>query len=141
MEHFIRIAFWIVTLSGCLLSLPIPENNIPLLRKHVKCPAEATFYTPSNVNEQCLTAALVCCEKELQTVANECNDTQNGTFIHLAQEYLTEVIENLEKKNGNVSITSTECACENWTENPFDVFLNKAESVLQQVYAAYSTSA
>ncbi|XP_078025786.1 uncharacterized protein il2 [Epinephelus lanceolatus] len=140
MEHFIRIAFWIVSLSGCLQteSQPIPDArsdfHIDSMLKNVNCSSGSTFYTPTNVQRECFTKALECVKKELYGTAKaECEDPYN--YISAALEQLHELTEELGKK-GNAPTSSTKCDCELWSETPFSEFLNKTENLLQAVNTA-----
>lgn len=57
MEHFIRTAFWIVILSGCLQAkhIPIEDFNIELMRKHVTCVSnfKPIFFFTINLQSFC----------------------------------------------------------------------------------------
>ncbi|XP_068596748.1 uncharacterized protein il2 [Brachionichthys hirsutus] len=142
MKDLQRIAFWILTLSLCLLAKPLPiidmdDSNIGLMREQVECPSDLTLYTPSNVKEQCITAALNCFVTELRgTAKDECEDPQKR--INPAVKFLELLTE---ERSGNVSIApknSDGCVCESWPPTPFSHFLEDMESFLQSQNAAAS---
>uniref|UniRef100_A0A4W6BVW4 Saposin B-type domain-containing protein n=1 Tax=Lates calcarifer TaxID=8187 RepID=A0A4W6BVW4_LATCA len=105
MEHFIRIAFWIVTISSCLQakSIRLEDLGIKRLRTEITC-----------VN--CLTTALDCVQKELAgTVKEECDGQK--IYIEQAIEFFERVHQEQEVSN-----------CERWPQKPFLKFLDQIDS-------------
>uniref|UniRef100_A0A3Q3K1W5 Interleukin n=1 Tax=Monopterus albus TaxID=43700 RepID=A0A3Q3K1W5_MONAL len=109
MENFIKIAFWIAFVSGCLQAKPFMRNSdIPNLKTDVKCLKHL-----SHTQEECIATALDCVVRELKgTVKLECEDPK---------DYI----------DSEAPRASSECACEKWPETPFNEFLEKMESLLQ----------
>uniref|UniRef100_A0A3Q1CE05 Interleukin n=1 Tax=Amphiprion ocellaris TaxID=80972 RepID=A0A3Q1CE05_AMPOC len=133
MEHFIRIAFWIFTLSGSLQakSLSVMSDfRISLMRDYVECP-NSTFYTPENVLDKCITTAVDCVMKELHGTANEeCTDREG--YINQALDAIDKIRKGgkMDKDHG---LTDTDCACEKWRQTSFSEFLNKTNDLLEKI--------
>uniref|UniRef100_A0A3P8UUY7 Interleukin n=1 Tax=Cynoglossus semilaevis TaxID=244447 RepID=A0A3P8UUY7_CYNSE len=127
MEHFTRISILIFTFFGCFQAAPYTDSKMYYLQRDVSCPPGSTFYAPTNVKVRTILCYL-CVLRELNgTVTAEC-DNSNG-YVGDTMEFLEERIE---------PPKSSECECERWQLTPFDVFLNKMESLLQMENAAKS---
>uniref|UniRef100_A0A4W6BP12 Interleukin n=1 Tax=Lates calcarifer TaxID=8187 RepID=A0A4W6BP12_LATCA len=131
MEHFIRIAFWIVTISSCLQakSIRLEDLGIKRLRTEITCEQNSAFYTPENVEVRpdCLTTALDCVQKELAgTVKEECDGQK--IYIEQAIEFFERVHQEQEATRN-----ASQCQCERWPQKPFLKFLDQIESLLQLV--------
>uniref|UniRef100_A0A3Q3K1X0 Interleukin n=1 Tax=Monopterus albus TaxID=43700 RepID=A0A3Q3K1X0_MONAL len=138
MENFIKIAFWIAFVSGCLQAKPFMRNSdIPNLKTDVKCPSNSTFYAPTNVKEECIATALDCVVRELKgTVKLECEDPKD--YIDSEVDHWNYILDELKRNPVSISpLSSSECACEKWPETPFNEFLEKMESLLQLVASTY----
>ncbi|XP_051277280.1 uncharacterized protein LOC127375303 [Dicentrarchus labrax] len=135
MEHFIRTAFWIVTLAGCLLANPVPKFDFDDLRIHliqesVECPDDSTFYAPKNVEDTCFTQALDCFMAELNgTMTEECGDKDG--YIEATVDVLKMVID--QRLNDGFALNnSSRCACENSPTIPISGFLDALTSLIQE---------
>ncbi|XP_069572623.1 uncharacterized protein il2 [Brachyistius frenatus] len=135
MEHFIKMAFCAVILSACLQARPMEYNVDGIIRliDEVTCLNNSIFYSPENVKEECITAALDCILRELNGTAKvECDDPAEGIDDVLEILYLK-----IQKRNTteNVLTNSEECACEIWPETPLNEFRNKFTTLLQLEYS------
>ncbi|KAM3612584.1 uncharacterized protein V6R79_010565 [Siganus canaliculatus] len=137
MEHFIRIVFWTVALSSCLLAKPLTfDSNIHLMKVELKCAPGLTLYTPSNVEKQCWVAALECFKTELSgMLGEECEDPA-GRISEEVEFLQLEIKQLLGKHNSNGQNHTTECACEKWPETNFKEFLNAEENLVQLTTSA-----
>uniref|UniRef100_A0A3Q2YMT1 Interleukin n=1 Tax=Hippocampus comes TaxID=109280 RepID=A0A3Q2YMT1_HIPCM len=131
MENILMTFFWICVISANVLanSLPLSDSKIPLMRKHVKCPSNSTFYAPTNIKViLCMTTALDCCLKELDgKIRKECDDPHE--YVDDAVEYLNVTID--EWKDSHPLTNSSQCACKRWPKTHLSHFLDKMESLLQ----------
>uniref|UniRef100_A0A3B5A458 Interleukin n=1 Tax=Stegastes partitus TaxID=144197 RepID=A0A3B5A458_9TELE len=114
MEHFIRIAFWIFTLSGSLQAGPLFKRatsdwNIDFMRANVTCVSDFKFniFIP-----KCITTALDCVMQELLGKARvECDDPENRIGQAL-ETYSTLSVTRI--RNGHGLTDSPDCVCEKW---------------------------
>uniref|UniRef100_A0A3P9NJH7 Interleukin n=1 Tax=Poecilia reticulata TaxID=8081 RepID=A0A3P9NJH7_POERE len=126
MEHFMRIAFWIFTLSvtlsdchpisGCNF---IPDFNIEFMKK-LTC---VSNFLPNILNIfKCHQSALECIYIELNgTAQHECDDPERR---------IEEGLEALKRKMPNN--TPSACACEKWPQKSFTEFLERYKSLLEK---------
>uniref|UniRef100_A0A673A5C2 Interleukin n=1 Tax=Sphaeramia orbicularis TaxID=375764 RepID=A0A673A5C2_9TELE len=120
MKHFIRTAFWIFTLFGCLLAIPTRLMEEP----------DSTFYTQKNlrVRPECITTALNCFHQEFDgTVREEC-EGPHGEIEDVLCLLKTKI--NARESAGHVLNNSTACACEQGSEVPFHDFLMGLQTLL-----------
>uniref|UniRef100_A0A3B3VPL7 Interleukin n=1 Tax=Poecilia latipinna TaxID=48699 RepID=A0A3B3VPL7_9TELE len=140
MEHFMRIGFWIftlsVTLSDCLpvrdcrLPNTIPDYNIEFMR-NLAC---VSNFLPNILN---IFSALECIYNELEGTATvECDDPDRRI-----QQGLDALKFKIEKMTNNTAPPNpSACACEAWPQMSFTKFLGKYESLLQKENAAKAAS-
>ncbi|KAM9741233.1 uncharacterized protein il2 [Menidia menidia] len=137
MEHFIRTAFWIVTLSvtlsGCHPLYFLQMNYDIELMKEITCVEGSQFYSPVDVEPECITAALLCVHGELKTIIDECEDINKRTLQ--ANETLSHKIEG---RGGTNQEVPKGCECEVWPQKPLGKFLEDYRTLLQQEKALAS---
>ncbi|XP_030001844.1 interleukin-15-like [Sphaeramia orbicularis] len=137
MKHFIRTAFWIFTLFGCLLAIPTRlmeagstdlDFDIDNLMANFKCEPDSTFYTQKNLRPECITTALNCFHQEFDgTVREEC-EGPHGEIEDVLCLLKTKI--NARESAGHVLNNSTACACEQGSEVPFHDFLMGLQTLL-----------
>uniref|UniRef100_A0A674B600 Interleukin n=1 Tax=Salmo trutta TaxID=8032 RepID=A0A674B600_SALTR len=113
MDRLYRISFLTLFLAGCLQGNPICrlQVGIKYLEKEITCP-DSVFYTPTEVEDNCIVAALACSIKELSIVKAECLD--NVTNWENMQHHIdstTAALQMMIDKDNSTTDTS-ECICE-----------------------------
>uniref|UniRef100_A0A3B5RDM4 Interleukin n=1 Tax=Xiphophorus maculatus TaxID=8083 RepID=A0A3B5RDM4_XIPMA len=128
MENFMRIAFWIftlsVTLSDCHPTLPniISDFNIKFMKK-LAC---VSIFFPNILN---IFSVLECIFIELNgTAAVECEDPEDriGDGLTTLQRKIDTMTNDPAPSNPSA------CACERWPQKSFIEFLETYESLLQK---------
>uniref|UniRef100_A0A3B3YNC2 Interleukin n=1 Tax=Poecilia mexicana TaxID=48701 RepID=A0A3B3YNC2_9TELE len=146
MEHFMRIGFWIFTLSVTLSDChPVSDCRQPnhisdynfVFMRNLTCEEDGTFYTPESVDEKCYKSALECIYKELEgTAQKECHDPDDRI-----QQGLEALKFKIKKMTDNTAPPNpSACACEAWPQMSFTKFLEKYESLLEKENAAKAAS-
>uniref|UniRef100_A0A8C8JE02 Interleukin n=1 Tax=Oncorhynchus tshawytscha TaxID=74940 RepID=A0A8C8JE02_ONCTS len=134
MDCLYRISFLTLFLAGCLQGNPISilQVEIDYLEESITCP-DSVFYTPTDVEDSCIVAALACSIKELDTVKVECLDNAINMQHHISMT-ATALQKTIDKENSTTD--TTECICEDKRlEKSFKDFIQNIRH-LTQAHAA-----
>ncbi|NP_001157537.1 interleukin 2 precursor [Oncorhynchus mykiss] len=137
MDRRYRISFLTLFLTGCLQGNPIPRllAGIDYLEENITCP-DSVFYTPTDVEDSCIVAALACSIKELDTVKVECLD--KAVHLESMQHHISMTATALQKTidKENSTTDTSECICEDKRlEKSFKDFIQNIRH-LTQAHAA-----
>nr|ACJ02095.1 IL-2 [Salmo salar] len=123
MDRLYRISFLTLFLAGCLQGNPIFRLKVGInyLEENITCP-DSVFYTPTDVEDSCIVAALACSMKELSIVKAECLD--NVTNWENMQHHINRTITTLQMMIDKSTTDTSECICEDTRlEKSFKDFL------------------
>uniref|UniRef100_A0A4W5J8L0 Interleukin n=1 Tax=Hucho hucho TaxID=62062 RepID=A0A4W5J8L0_9TELE len=141
MDHFYRISFLTLFLTGCLQGSPIDHVQVGIryLQKEITC-VSSVFYTPTDVENSCIDAALACSIKELNTVKEECLD--NATNPESMQHQIGMTVKALQDmiNNENSTTDTSECIYEDpQFEKSFEDFIQNVLHLTQARTAKISS--
>uniref|UniRef100_A0AAZ1XW71 Interleukin n=1 Tax=Oreochromis aureus TaxID=47969 RepID=A0AAZ1XW71_OREAU len=139
MKHFIRIAFWIVTIAvfcwntqGKPISKPLIEMSDLTLLKNVSCIDGSEFYAPENIEKECFINALNCVTSELEKANKSEECPESGVGILQGLEVLDRIIGQLNRKNLTPH-NSSKCNCHLWPEKNFASFADDIMTLLHKI--------
>ncbi|XP_051506514.1 interleukin-15-like [Myxocyprinus asiaticus] len=130
-----------LTLLCCLTAQPVRndqelEGMIKTIDKLIPqtggcLDSEASYYTPTDVNDNFLVAALNCSIAELDVLYKECKDDDIKYSLAGLSESVEERFDQF--TNELQAGTQSDFKCENSTKKPSETFLKNIKTLLQRV--------